>query len=182
MVLGGESAAGEGAVYDDVFGFALGEEQLVFIERVAKEENGAAHGFDCGFEGEQVVVAGGLAVAAGGLNYGEDAVFFCLEGLVGEAELAQEFDATDLEPGEIVAVVDHTHLIGLGVPDSEARRKLHGCQCTLRGWLTRWRSRLLVTALREVRTGLAQLASESQAHLTESWRDVLDTDARIEAD
>jgi hypothetical protein len=98
MVAGGEAAAGEGAVDDDVLGFSLGQEQLLFIERVAEEKDGAAHGFDRGFEGKQVVVAGGLAVAAGGLDYGEDAVFVCLESLVGKAELAQEFDAADLEP------------------------------------------------------------------------------------
>ena len=39
---------------------------------------------------------------------------------IGPAERAQQLGARDLEPDEVVGVVDDAHLIGLGVPHAQS--------------------------------------------------------------
>src|ERR1700722_5431520 len=68
----------------------------------------------------------------------DEAVVFGLHAFVLETELAAEFHAADLKPGEIISVVNHTHLVGFGVAHAHCgfcvvrhRRKI----------VTEWRTR-----------------------------------------
>src|SRR5207249_2374655 len=72
----------------------------------------------------QVVVAGGGAVADVDFGDGEvDALL--LELLVGKPRLAHQLGAGAVEPDEVVGVVDHAHLVGLGIIDAEGYRADH---------------------------------------------------------
>src|SRR6266704_1713851 len=72
----------------------------------------------------QVVVAGGGAVADVDFGDGEvDALL--LELLVGQPRLAHQLGAGAVEPDEVVGVVDHAHLVGLGIIDAQGYRADH---------------------------------------------------------
>src|SRR6266566_1060595 len=72
----------------------------------------------------QVVVAGGGAVADVDLGDGKvDALL--LELLVSEPRLAHQLGAGAVEPDEVVGVVDHAHLVGLGIIDAQSYRADH---------------------------------------------------------
>src|SRR6266513_81014 len=72
----------------------------------------------------QVVVAGGGAVADVDFGDGEvDALL--LELLVGQPRLAHQLGAGAIEPDQIVGVVDHAHLVGLGIVDAQGYRADH---------------------------------------------------------
>src|SRR5882672_4946612 len=67
-----------------------------------------------------VIIEHGGLVAATRVNNGDEAIVFALHFLVGEAELAQQFDAANLEPDEMIRVIDDAHLVSLGVADADA--------------------------------------------------------------
>src|SRR2546425_469194 len=72
----------------------------------------------------EVVVPRGRAVAQLHLGDGEvDAL--PLELLVRQARFAHQLGAGPVEPDEVIGVVDHPHLIGLGVVDAERYRADH---------------------------------------------------------
>jgi hypothetical protein len=98
-----------------------GDEHLpVAHDRVFEAQGDLAHLRELGAERELVVEVGGLAVADERLH-DDDAVALPLELPVGEAGGAEPLDATDLEVGEVVGVVDNALGIGLGVADAELR-------------------------------------------------------------
>jgi hypothetical protein len=66
-----------------------------------------------------VVVARGGLVAQLHVDDGDVAVVLLLHVAIAEAERAQQLDAADLEPDDEVRVVDHAHLVGLGVAHAE---------------------------------------------------------------
>src|SRR6185437_14390689 len=70
---------------------------------------------------QQVVEPRRALVPAGGFGDHDEAVVLRLHLLVLEAELPAKLDAPDFEPREIVAVVDHAHLVRLGVADANRR-------------------------------------------------------------
>src|SRR5256886_10487294 len=72
----------------------------------------------------QVVVAGGGAVADVDLGDGEVDTLL-LELLVGQPRLAHQFGAGAVEPDEVVGVVDHAHLVRLGIIDAQGYRADH---------------------------------------------------------
>src|SRR5262249_8815232 len=62
-----------------------------------------------------LIVINRCSVAANGFGDGDEAVFLAFHVAVGEAQLAHEFDTANFEPDQMVRMVDHTHLIGLGI-------------------------------------------------------------------
>jgi hypothetical protein len=65
------------------------------------------------------VIARRGAVAAFGLGHGDEASILALHVTIGKAQLPQQFDASHLEPDEMVGVINHSHLIGLGVTHAQ---------------------------------------------------------------
>ena len=127
---GGEVGLGEGdllhvAVDRDVDGFSLGEKDGVECtvargeEAVGEPDDGGAKAGDAGFDRDEVVVAGGGFVTAGGFNDGQVAVVLQLHLFVFEAELAEELDAADFGPDEVIGIVSDTHLVGFRIADAE---------------------------------------------------------------
>src|ERR1700733_1463489 len=109
------------AVTDDVKSFSAGDEFVIGIAvNFVGEANGAALKFgDVGADAQGVVEFGGAAVAALGFGDDDETVVFLFHLAVAEAEGAAEFDAAYFEPGVIVAIVDHAHLVGFGVADAD---------------------------------------------------------------
>ncbi len=101
------------------------------VDGVREAENGAADAGDAGADEELVVVAGGGFVAAGGFDDGDAGLLLALHGFVVEAELAHEFGAADLEPYEVVGVVDDAHLVGFGVANPYFCFSGHGSEFSL---------------------------------------------------
>src|SRR6476659_6041590 len=62
-----------------------------------------------------VVIARRSFVAAASVNHGDTAAVLLFHISVREAELAEKFDAPDLEPHQVVCVIHDSHLIGFGV-------------------------------------------------------------------
>lgn len=110
-----------GAVDDDVGGGAFAEKLIVVraMDGVGEAEDGAADASDAGFDGELVVVMCGCPVAERGFDDGDEGAFFLLHSFVVEAQVADEFGASDLEPDEVVGMVDDPHLIGFGITDTD---------------------------------------------------------------
>src|SRR6266536_2062699 len=67
-----------------------------------------------------VIIVHRSLVAAAGIDDGDEAVVLGFHLFIGEAKLAQQFDASYFEPDKVVRVIDHTHLIGFGVSDANA--------------------------------------------------------------
>jgi hypothetical protein len=83
------------------------------------------HCCSCGYL-QQVVVVGGFDVLAMSVNNGEKQRL-AFELSVAHAFLSQVIGSTDLEPREVVGIVDHSHLVGLAVSNAElAGRFGHG--------------------------------------------------------
>jgi hypothetical protein len=80
----------------------------------------AADEVEAGADEDLVVVAGGGLVADGGVDDGDAAVGLLLHLFVVQAKLAQKVDTADLEPDQVVGVVDHAHLVGFGVAHAES--------------------------------------------------------------
>jgi len=128
---GGEIGLGQraflhGAIDRDVDGFGIGEEnRLGFAvpgaeEAVGKLDDRGAQAGDVGFDGDEVVVASRRFVAAGSFDDGKMAVVLELHLFVLETELAEELDAANFAPDEVVGVVGDTHLVGFSVADAES--------------------------------------------------------------
>jgi len=123
LVFFGELFDLAGAIAGYVEGAANGEEFLVGLakEFVGEFEGAALGFFDAGADGEEVVVAGGMVIAAMGVGDDDEGVVVEFHAFVVEAEGAHEFDAADFEPDEVVGMVDDAHLIGFGVTDADGK-------------------------------------------------------------
>src|SRR6202020_2581718 len=88
------------------------------------DDRGAEAG-DASLDSDEIVVAGGRFVAAGGFDDGEMAVVLQLHLLVLEAELTEEFDTANFAPDEVIGVVGDTHLVGFRVADAEGGGRWH---------------------------------------------------------
>ena len=98
-----------------------GDEHLTAAQDLVLEaEGGFARLRKLGAERELVVEERSLAVADERLD-DDDAVTFLLQFLIREAGGAEPLDATNLEVGEVVGVVDYPLRVGLGVADAEFR-------------------------------------------------------------
>src|SRR5579862_9123633 len=118
------------AVTDDVKSFSAGDEFVIGIAvNFVGEANGAALKFgDVGADAKSVVEFGGAAITALGFGDDNEAVVVLFHFAVAEAEGATEFDAAYFEPGVIVTVVDHAHLVGFGVTDPDVGVVLGGLE------------------------------------------------------
>src|SRR5207245_4697541 len=67
-----------------------------------------------------VIVAHRGLVAAAGIDHGYKASIALFHIAIGKAELAEQFNASDLEPDEMIGMINHAHLIGLGVANPQA--------------------------------------------------------------
>lgn len=114
MELAGAVDAGDG-------GGTFGEKNAIAAEFVGVVEADAGLADEPGDEGEFFVVAGGVAVFDFGLGDDEEDAL-ALEVGVGEALVAQELDAADLEVLEIAAVVQVAHGIDFGIADADGYR------------------------------------------------------------
>src|SRR5690242_18463583 len=65
-----------------------------------------------------IVVARGCFVPAACVDHGDVAAVLLLHVFVRESELAEEFDAPDFKPHEMVGMINHAHLIGLSVANA----------------------------------------------------------------
>jgi len=104
----------------DVKGMAGGEEFLVLlaVEFVA-ELQGAIFGFEYGSaNGEEIVVARRMQIAASNVRYDDIRVIVYFHLLVVETQRAHEFNAANLEPDQVIGVVNDAHLVGFGVADA----------------------------------------------------------------
>ena len=103
---------------EGVGGRAGGEEFLAATDLVFEGETQAgalAHG---GEDRDDVVVNGGAAIPHVDLDDGE-AEAGGLEVAVGQALLAEEGGAADLEPGQVITVIDDAHHVGFGVANGD---------------------------------------------------------------
>ena len=96
----------------------LAAENLVF--ETDAQERLFAHGDD---DGQVVIVDGGTDEFRRDLEYW-DAVAVGLELAVGETLLAEQLRARDLEPRQVVGVIDDAHHVGLGVADRNRGARL----------------------------------------------------------
>src|SRR5690349_13212869 len=62
-----------------------------------------------------VVISGRRLVAATSVDHRNEAVVLPLHVTVGKTQLAHIFHAPDLKPDEVIGMIDHPHLIGLGI-------------------------------------------------------------------
>src|SRR5438876_1879669 len=72
----------------------------------------------------QVVVPGGGPVTHADFGDGEEDALL-LELFVGQPRLAHQLGAGAIEPDQVVGVVDHAHLVGLGIVDAQGYRADH---------------------------------------------------------
>jgi hypothetical protein len=87
-------------------------------DAVSEPYHGAAHHRGPGFDEDFFVVVSRRAVAAPGLDHRQNAMEFALQQLVRKTESAEELDAANLKPDQVVGVVDNAHLVCFGVADS----------------------------------------------------------------
>ncbi len=90
------------------------------VDGVGEAQNRTADAGDACADDELVVVARGRLVARRGFDDGDHAAFLLLHGFVVEAHGADEFDAADFKPDEVVGVVDDAHLVGFGIAHADA--------------------------------------------------------------
>jgi len=113
------------AVADHVDGFAFCQERGFFAlggfaeDAIGEFEDRAAQQGGTAFDQNLVVIAGRGAIAAGDFDHRENAAVLLFQLAVREAEGAEQFDAADFEPDEVVGIVDDAHLVGLCVADSD---------------------------------------------------------------
>jgi hypothetical protein len=106
-------------LYARVACVARGDHLSVADHLVLEAQRGLACAYELGAERQLVVEEGGSAVADESLH-DDEAVALLLQRFVGEAGGAQPLDATDLEVGEVVGVVDVPLRVGLGIADPES--------------------------------------------------------------
>ena len=111
---------------DDMLGFAFGQQKRVAVQPVAEDQDRTTQGSNGGLQFQKVVIAGRLAVPAGGLDHRQDAVLLGFKLTVGEAHGAKHLHTAHLKPVELVAVVHDSHLIGFRVADADGRLEDHG--------------------------------------------------------
>ena len=115
----------ETVVADHVHRFSFGQQNrfgvgdILAQDAIRKFEHGAAQHGGAGLDENDVVVARGGAIAATGLDDRENALMLHFERLVAEAEGAENFNAAQLEPDQVVGVVDDAHLIGFRVAHAD---------------------------------------------------------------
>jgi hypothetical protein len=98
-------------------GFAGGQQHAVSLaKKFVTESDGPIPGFrDASANGQELIVTRWLNIAAMGVNDHDVTIVCDFHGFVLDTEGAHQFHATNLEPDEIVRVVNDAHLIGLGV-------------------------------------------------------------------
>ena len=67
-----------------------------------------------------IIVTDGRFVPAAGIDHSYEASIVLFHIAIGKAELAEQFNASDLEPDEMIGMINHAHLIGLGVANPQA--------------------------------------------------------------
>ncbi len=109
-----------GVVDDDVVSLSRCEELAVGgPPDLVTEGDGAAAQFEqSGADQNLVIVPGGLAVGGPHLGHREERVVVNLHVAVVESIITTELDPADLEPDEVVGMVDDAGLIGLGIADA----------------------------------------------------------------
>src|SRR5579872_6629290 len=104
-------------IYHYVRGVALsqhylitGTHQLIFKlnERLTNVLHMSAHD-------DLIVIACRSLVAATRVDHGDAAAVVLLHVAVRKTELPQQFYPPDFEPDKVIRMIDHTHLVGLGV-------------------------------------------------------------------
>lgn len=122
----GDEVSGQSAepptrqLYAAMTGVAGGEHLSTTQQGVLEAEGSLAQLRQARTERQLVVEAGG-ALVEGANFYDHEAIALFFELLIGEAGGAEPLDATDLEVGEVVGIVDDALSVGLGVADAELR-------------------------------------------------------------
>src|SRR5581483_7674 len=113
----GQGAAVQVGVRNDVSGFAFRQQRAIGLadDLVPEVEQRISYVFQPGAYQDAVVVPGRGPKPAARVYYGNEASIRDFHFFVSEAELAKQLYATNLKPDQIVRVVDHAHLVGLGV-------------------------------------------------------------------
>src|SRR5271170_2902786 len=110
------------AVADRVNSFPGGDNFTRSVEDFIAETDGAPiRSGDPGANKQNVVKSRRPFVAAIGLGYDDKTIVLNFHLLVFESEFAAKLDAAHLKPGEVISVIDHSHLIGLCVANANLR-------------------------------------------------------------
>src|SRR4029079_1584183 len=78
-----------------------------------------------------IIVARRSFVTAASIDHGDMATVLLLHVFVRESELAEELDASNFKPHEMIRVIHHTHLIGLGVAHADPDFAYAAAHCPL---------------------------------------------------
>src|SRR5438105_53363 len=87
--------------------------------RVANQAKGRAGCIWYRVQEYLVIIVGGSLIAATTLRHHDVQAIFFLHILIGETMLAAEISAANLEPYEIIRVIDDPHLVRLGVTHAQ---------------------------------------------------------------
>src|SRR4029077_2116421 len=117
-----QHAGSHSRIGDDVRGLAFGQQltSLRAAQLISKSDHLLPHMFQICAHNNLVIIVHGSLVAALGIDYGDEAVFFPLHIFIAEAKLAEEFDTSHFKPDEMIGVIDDAHLVGFGISDADA--------------------------------------------------------------
>src|SRR5260370_3150070 len=102
---------------NDMRGLARREQFMVRVAKqfVGKLYDAVARLRNARTDSQHLVVARGMLIAAMRIGDDDVEIVFLFHALVLDAKRANQFYAAYLEPHQIIRVVDHAHLVGLGV-------------------------------------------------------------------
>src|SRR5208283_5982193 len=103
-----------------VYRLALGQQRAVLVtsDFIAEVQERSTNLYQPRPDDHQIVVAGRRLVAAAYFYHGEVHTATLLHLAISESELAHHLHPADFEPDDEVRVLDHSHLVGLGVADA----------------------------------------------------------------
>src|ERR1035441_9555332 len=109
-------------VHKDMPGVAGSQQAAVFRHPhfVVKDHDAGTSLFDPSLDEDLIVETGGRAVAATGLRHGEKDSVFAFHVSVVETTGFAQLDAAHFHPNQAIGVIDHTHLVGLGIAHADA--------------------------------------------------------------
>src|SRR5215469_10700722 len=116
-ILRGKRGSLKFGIHHDMCAIAFGQQRLrgLMIKLISELYERAAKKFDSSTHENLIVITRRRLEAAPNFSYGDVAVVLLLHQAVLKAELAQEFDSSNLEPDNVIRMVNHAHLVGLRV-------------------------------------------------------------------
>src|SRR2546426_539123 len=105
---------------DDVDSPSFSQERLAVFDPIRKLDDPATQAGQFRFHENLIIVSGRCQITAIRFRHGQIRVLFALQVPIAESAVAAEVGAAHFHPDEIIGVIDHAHLIGFGVTDTES--------------------------------------------------------------